>query len=1433
MAPSKSTTAPPPLALKELDRNVKSALQIVQTVTGVVADENDSLALVALYNAADGLYWLDNTNWLIGPLESWYGVSVNANGRVDSLDLSANYLYASNKLPNELFKLTELISLDLSDSWMDIKLSPSFGSFPKLQNLNLSGCYFYGAIPSELYNLTSLKILNLSNNYELSATLSSQLANLVNLEKLHLSNAGISGALPKEIDGLAKLATADLSYNRITSLPKLTNINIYFDLRNNNLTFDDFENKSFSGIFLSVNPQKNLKDDTTIYISDTQSITLTATADGTEEAKTYQWYQDGFAIDGANSKQIELVPPSEGTLAGEYYCVIENNNVPSVLEFQLNSRKTFIEVFSPIKASDRLALEQIYKRIMGKIGAVNWTDKDGNFTEFTQLWEGVYYTDDRVTSLYIYYPINGKLSDALGDLDVMTSLNFYNNNISELPETLSKLTALESFTCSDNKLTSFPTMLSNISGLTLYLDHNQIANLPAPNELTSINSLYITNNNLDFEDLIPYDESEYITYYPQNPVSKGGFFRLENGDPFSTSITVGGDDNEYQWVKNGETMTDEITETLTIESVTNSAVYQCIITNEQMESMELVSGKYEVFVRKAPIKEILAPSIFYSYSDGGNQEPNEAGFAVSDIQHSYFEKLTTTIGSADWDIDPIQNLIYFKQEDDSQILSYNFKDGAIESVYNHQEESQFGLLRLDYYTQTLYFLQLEQDLNLKVMRLNLNSGASPETFISNISNISGDGDSDYYLTIDVHNRHLYWQEPSSTGDYSDVKRKNLDGSGDVELVLENKSINGEIFVDGKNKLLFYVDRNTQSSVKSIVEYDITNQAELIIFELNNDSDGVFTVSPNDEKILYTYQDVELGSILVSATYDGEIIESVELGVNFIESLKVFDTPDLLQTDKAALLDLLANTTGFTPDNWSENTALDNTWEGVTIADNRVTELNLSGTEAKHWQGEVSGSILNLTALTSLDLSNHGLTAFPDVSRLSNLASLNIKNNRLGFQHIVPNRFIEKFTYEPQKRYGEVRYDTLAVGESTWLEVDSMGAGTSYSWKFAPLAPGRAFNDDTLKTVGNTRKVKIEALNFDTQGTYRVVMTNANLKGMVIQGRNQNILAKTDVSGTISHAGSPYTDGGKVFIYRQTAKGPFIKEDSSTFSSNGKYVISDVVLGNFALQVKPNRQNNKNIIQTYFLSADTYKNADTLKLRDEVTDINVVLKDYIPKPTTEGATIKGQLFSEVEDEIEAQDGLRILARRKVRKAACSMRKFKSTGRSLQEVETELAYYIETDDEGYFNFTGVTPGKYLLNIEFPGVPMDPASEVEFEISEDKDNQVFDVLAIVGENGINIDQTEVLFSWKPYLKEINIYPNPTEGLVVMDYLVNRSIKDLKIKVLTITGKILHEQKMDHHLGKHATSVDLTEYEAGLYFLIFTNEAGTFKKEMKVIKL
>ena len=53
------------------------ALGPIQTKAQVL--ESDSLALVALYNSTDGSNWTNNTNWLTGNVDTWFGVTVSGN----------------------------------------------------------------------------------------------------------------------------------------------------------------------------------------------------------------------------------------------------------------------------------------------------------------------------------------------------------------------------------------------------------------------------------------------------------------------------------------------------------------------------------------------------------------------------------------------------------------------------------------------------------------------------------------------------------------------------------------------------------------------------------------------------------------------------------------------------------------------------------------------------------------------------------------------------------------------------------------------------------------------------------------------------------------------------------------------------------------------------------------------------------------------------------------------------------------------------------------------------------------------------------------------------------------------------------------------------------------------------------------------------------
>ena len=99
--------------------------------------QQDSLALVALYNATDGPNWSDNTNWLTAPVSQWNGVTV-AGDRVTGLDLIAYGL--SGTIPPEL------------------------GNLPGLEILFLNNNHLTGSIPAELGNLANLSFLLLEAN---------------------------------------------------------------------------------------------------------------------------------------------------------------------------------------------------------------------------------------------------------------------------------------------------------------------------------------------------------------------------------------------------------------------------------------------------------------------------------------------------------------------------------------------------------------------------------------------------------------------------------------------------------------------------------------------------------------------------------------------------------------------------------------------------------------------------------------------------------------------------------------------------------------------------------------------------------------------------------------------------------------------------------------------------------------------------------------------------------------------------------------------------------------------------------------------------------------------------------------------------------------------------------------------------------------------
>ena len=226
----------------------------------VVAHEQDSLALVAFYHATGGPNWTNDRDWLKGPLERWYGVSLNGEGRVrglhsennnltgflpeevgslakiEHLDLEFNEI--SGPLPESLGNLTSLTSLYLG--WNNFRgtIPASLGNLTQMEYLRLYGNRLRGPIPEALNNLTSLEALVLGYN-NLTGQLSAWLGNLPRLTHINLGHNDITGRIPEELGNLATLKWLRLNSNNLTgpipeALGNLTSL-ITLDIGHNNL----------------------------------------------------------------------------------------------------------------------------------------------------------------------------------------------------------------------------------------------------------------------------------------------------------------------------------------------------------------------------------------------------------------------------------------------------------------------------------------------------------------------------------------------------------------------------------------------------------------------------------------------------------------------------------------------------------------------------------------------------------------------------------------------------------------------------------------------------------------------------------------------------------------------------------------------------------------------------------------------------------------------------------------------------------------------------------------------------------------------------------------------------------------------------------------------------------------------------------------------
>ncbi|MFY0600805.1 MAG: hypothetical protein JXR03_14115 [Cyclobacteriaceae bacterium] len=967
------------------------------------------------------------------------------------------------------------------------------------------------------------------------------------------------------------------------------------------------------------------------------------------------------------------------------------------------------------------------------------------------------------------------------------SINLKANNLSgALPRPLGFVDELTYMSLAENILQdTIPSSFADLNKLvTLELHANQFNEIPDLSSIATLENVALDSNFFDFGDLEPLVAVSNYTYENQ---------KIFDDFPIDSTVAVGqsvdinklveGVNNTYQWFLNEELIEFGDLEDYSIVSFSSqdTGTYVLRINNTVITDLELETQPFHLGLSDFE-EDSLAMVSLYNSLDGANWTDNSS-WLVDPL--SSWSGLTLQDGRVTTVDLTSNNLIGILPEDlnyADSLVSVNFSDNAIRDTIPSSFESFDYLTSLDVSGNKITSLP-----NFKVL---------PEL-----------------LTLDVSQNKLQFGDLEKNLGIPTFNYLNQDSIGVAADTIVDVDVNLEIerMVSGPNNTYRWLLNGNP-----ITGNATSNTDALLVETIEFADEGNYVLEVNNTQItdltLYT--------------------KAFGLGVSSLER----DTKALL-----ALYDATDGDNWTTAVNWTTADITTTPWDGVTLGgtnNDRVTEINLREFGLKD---TIPTDIRDITSLQVADLADNDIAAIPNLSGMPSLTSLNLDSNRLVFRYLKPNVGVDGVSYINQKRFGLSRLDTLDAGSPAVLDDFAginFGDGSEFQWKFGPLVPGQPFNPEVEDIAGATEQsLSIEDVNINSQGTYQLIVTNDDVPGLDLGSRNQNILAKTDFFGKVSLNGTSLkANEAEVVVWRKTPTGPFVKEDSTFVDASGDYILEDVVLGTFVVLVRPDRAlpQFESTIQTYYISADTYTEADELLLEDETDGIDIELIDFTPEPVPGTATISGEVISDFDDDILEEGGSRVTSRRKVRKAGCSMRRFKSQGRfngiNQDDVEEEVAYYIETDDEGFFNFSQVADGKYQLSIEFPGVPLSENAEVVFEIGGDRSNQVFDVNVLITEAGIEVDQEEILYTLKPYLKDVNLYPNPTEGVMAMDYVINRKVDDLKMQLVSNAGIILVDQKVDHHQGLHHATIDLTKYESGIYYLIFTDEAGTFAHPIKI---
>ena len=559
----------------------------------------DSMALVDIYNNCGGPSWSINDLWLEGPVSEWYGVTTTGT-RVTKLWLHSRGV--TGDIPASVGDLTALKQLYLESNGQLNSIPEEIGDCQALEELWL-GWTRITVIPESLGSLSNLIQLHLGQMVNPLGTLPESLCELESLEWFALGNSGLD-SLPQNFGNLSTVKSCFLQNNNLTELPAgfggMESLN-YLMLDGNQLTtlpesFGDLDNLS------------------TLLIEQNELTHFPESFGGCASLDSI-W---------ARGNQITHLPESFGNLSDLNFIKFSGNNITELPASFINLA-TIDEIDLAYNQLEALPED------IGNLSTLEFLGVSSN--NIPTLPESI--TD--ISNLKVLVADNNQINNIpedIGNLSNLFALSLSDNNISIVPESIGNLSSLGFLSLAINNISTLPTSIGNLETDTVFLSSNHIKELPSTMFDKYYEFLWVFENELQFASIEPLigHASREFAYDPQALIGTDTTIIASLGQPFSYTIEVSGDNNQYFWYKNGTIISGQNTNTLEIANVLqfDEGSYQLKVSNTVAQNLTLESYDMELVVSTC-IPWVFTPNaLVHTIEVPASANPNIGGETLQD-----------------------------------------------------------------------------------------------------------------------------------------------------------------------------------------------------------------------------------------------------------------------------------------------------------------------------------------------------------------------------------------------------------------------------------------------------------------------------------------------------------------------------------------------------------------------------------------------------------------------------------------------------------------------------------------------------------------------------------------------------------------------------------------------------------------------------------